>query len=72
MMNKHSRAFEQYCWVKKKNVVLEETVFHNGTRTLRCTSISECDREGGCRNNTLEHLWNKSLPLICHRELSDN
>ena len=48
-MKNHTRAYEQYCWVRGKNVVMEETVFHNGTKAHACKSFAECQRQGGCR-----------------------
>ncbi len=61
MTKKHSIAYEQYCWVKQKNVVLEETVFHNGTKKVRCTSFSDCSGSGGCKNTALSDMWGKSI-----------
>ena len=60
-MKKHSIAYEQYCWVKQKNVVLEETVFHNGTKKVRCTLYGDCIGSGGCRNTALSDMWGKSI-----------
>lgn len=71
-MDQHSTSYEQYCWVKKRNVVLEETVFHNGTKTLRCTSLAECKKDGGCKNSVLEHLWDKKFPFMFGFGNSDN
>ena len=62
-MKQHSTTYEQYCWVKQKNVVLEETVFHNGTKRVRCTSFADCNGSGGCRNNALNALWGKNIPF---------
>ena len=61
VLEQHSIAYEQYCWVKQKNVVVEETVFHNGTKKIVCTSFSECGGSGGCKNNTLSGMWGKSV-----------
>lgn len=55
-MKKHSRTYEQYCWVLKKNIVFEETVFHNGTSALSCTHYYECKDNGGCKNEILARL----------------
>ena len=66
-MKKHQHSYEQYCWVKQKNVVLEETVFHNGTKKVRCTSFSDCGRSGGCKNNVLNGLWDKHI-VFCPAE----
>ena len=63
-MKKHSRAYEQYCWVLQKNIVFEETTFHNGTSALRCTHLSECDRSGGCRNGILYALFSGEQCMI--------
>ena len=49
-MKKHSRTYEQYCWVLEKNIVFEETTFHNGTQEIRCTHDKDC---GGCKNKNL-------------------
>ena len=61
VLKQHSFAYEQYCWVKQKNVVLEETVFHNGTKKIVCTSFLECGGNGGCKNSTLNGMWGKSI-----------
>lgn len=52
-MNKHKLTYEQYCCVLQRNIVLEETVFHNGTRAISCTHFAECRTAGGCRNAIL-------------------
>lgn len=56
-MKKHSVTYEQYCCVKKKNIVLEETLFHNGKKQIRCTSLSDCENCGGCTHPYLCLLW---------------
>ena len=60
-MKQHSNAYEQYCWVKQRNVVLEETIYHNGTKKVRCTSFSDCSGTGGCKNSVLNTMWEKSI-----------
>ena len=35
-MKSHSRSYEQYCCVKKRNVVIEETAYHDGRKFIRC------------------------------------
>ncbi len=57
-MKKHSRAYEQYCWVLQKNIVFEETLFHNGTQEIRCSHFRECREQGGCRNQGLLPVFN--------------
>lgn len=49
-MNSHSRAFEQYCCIMKKNVVIEETAYHDGRRKLVCTMRPQCKE---CKNKIL-------------------
>ncbi|MBQ7637573.1 MAG: hypothetical protein IJS90_01555 [Clostridia bacterium] len=61
-MKKHSRSYEQYCWVLGKNIVFEETVFHNGTTALRCTHFYECSNNGGCKNRILSELFTENKP----------
>ena len=56
-MKKHSRTYEQVCWVLQKNVVFEETTFHNGTCRVTCTHLGECSRCGGCKNAILQALF---------------
>ncbi|MBR3767134.1 MAG: hypothetical protein IKL10_02720 [Clostridia bacterium] len=61
-MDSHSKTYEQFCWVKQRNIVMEETVFHNGKRKVICTSLSECNSScGGCKNRILCKLWNKDI-----------
>lgn len=57
-MDSHSKTYEQFCWVKQKNIVVEETLFHNGKRKVICTNMSECNSCGGCKNKGLYGLWN--------------
>ncbi len=52
-MKKHSRTYEQYCWVMEKNIVFEETTFHNGTQVVRCSRFGDCTKNGGCKNRSL-------------------
>lgn len=49
-MNSHSKAFEQYCCIMKKNVVVEETTFHDGRRKFICTMQPQCVE---CKNKIL-------------------
>ena len=56
-MDRHSKTYEQFCWVKQKNIIMEETVFHNGTRNVVCTCLRECMKSGGCKNKGLCRLW---------------
>ncbi len=50
-MNKHSFTFEQYCTIIGKNIILEETTYHNGSRKIRCLHSHKCENEsGGCIN----------------------
>lgn len=56
-MKSHSKTYEQYCWVKQKNIVMCETVFHNGKREVVCTDLAECNSCGGCKNRHLCLLW---------------
>ena len=61
VLKQHSVSYEQYCWVKQINVVVEETIFHNGTKKIVCTSFAECGGSGGCKNSTLSEMWGKSI-----------
>ena len=56
-MNSHSKTYEQYCWVKQRNIVMEETIYHNGRKKVICTNLIECDSCGGCKNSILCKLW---------------
>ena len=60
-MNQHSRTYEQFCWVLQKNIVFEETTFHNGTSRISCTHLGECSRKGGCRNAILAALFENNM-----------
>lgn len=61
-MNKHSFTFEQYCNVVDKNIILEETTFHNGNKKLRCLNVHKCNSTmGGCRNNIILRRMEKSV-----------
>ena len=74
-MKQHSKTYEQYCWVKQKNIVLEETVFHNGTKSISCAGFEECSSCGGCKNSALNGFLNKRSPLTENNALqnmSDN
>lgn len=62
-MNKHKLTYEQYCCVLRQNIVLEETVFHNGTREVRCTHYAECRNCGGCTNDILNARIQKNIPV---------
>lgn len=53
-MKNYMKTYEQYCCVLKRNIVLEETVFSNGTRTVHCTHYNECRHNGGCKNVIIE------------------
>ncbi|MCI5537665.1 MAG: hypothetical protein PUG93_09435 [Oscillospiraceae bacterium] len=49
-MNSHSKAIVQYCSVLDKNIVLEETTYYNGKRSLKCLNSDYCK---GCKNKIL-------------------
>lgn len=49
-MNSHSFTFEQYCSIVGKNIILEETAYHNGKKSLKCLYCHKCSENGGCRN----------------------
>ena len=57
LMKKHCKSYEQYCCILEKNIVMEETVYHNGTKSVVCTSLAHCNRCGGCKNAVLRRLW---------------
>lgn len=50
IMKKHSNTYEQYCYVLNKNVVMEEIIYHNGKKELKCTNENACNEAGGCKN----------------------
>ena len=51
-MYKHSFSFEQYCKIVDKNIVLEETTYHNGEKNLKCLNLYKCkEKFGGCKNS---------------------
>ncbi len=54
-MNSHSFTFEQYCSIVGKNIILEETAFHDGKKQLRCLHCYKCSENGGCRNRFIKH-----------------
>ncbi|MBQ3086240.1 MAG: hypothetical protein IKM24_10200 [Clostridia bacterium] len=56
-MKKHFKSYEQYCCVLEKNIVMEETVYHNGTKSVICTTLPYCNKNGGCKNAVLRRLW---------------
>ncbi|MBR0537101.1 MAG: hypothetical protein IJK40_03040 [Clostridia bacterium] len=58
-MEQHSVTYEQYCCVLQRNIVFEETFFHNGTRRVYCTYYPECRRSGGCKNNIFHPILSK-------------
>ena len=60
-MRSHSRAYEQYCWVLQRNIVFEETTYHNGTSAVCCTHLPECKRTGGCKNAILASLFTQNF-----------
>lgn len=49
-MNSHSFSYEQYCHIVSKNIIIEETTFHNGTKKLKCLNYHNCEKCGGCQN----------------------
>jgi hypothetical protein len=50
-LNKHSFTYEQYCNIVGKNIILEETTYHNGNKKLRCLNHHKCRiSNGGCNN----------------------
>ncbi len=61
IMDRHSKNYEQFCWVKQRNIIMEETVFHNGKRKIICTCLDECIKNGGCKNAGLCRLWERCI-----------
>lgn len=70
-MRKHSKSYEQYCWVKQENIVFEETLYHNGTKRVICKNLSDCGRCGGCKNDVLKRFWENDR-LFAIAEKIDN
>ncbi len=61
-MNQHSFTFPQYCNIVGKNIILEETTFHNGNKKLRCLNVHKCKAlMGGCRNPIILKRIEKSV-----------
>ncbi|MBQ3518210.1 MAG: hypothetical protein IKJ63_08340 [Clostridia bacterium] len=56
-MKKHFNSYEQYCSVLNKNIIMQVTVFHNGTKSTICTNLPNCNKIGGCKNVILKRLW---------------
>ncbi|MGI6745723.1 MAG: hypothetical protein BWY46_01123 [Firmicutes bacterium ADurb.Bin300] len=52
-MNRHTRTYELYCSVVGRNIIIEETMFHNGTKSAKCLNKSTCEKNGGCTNRIL-------------------
>ncbi len=40
-----------------KNIIMQVTVFHNGTKRTVCTNLPNCNKIGGCKNMILRRLW---------------
>lgn len=65
-MNKHCFTFEQYCNIIGRNIILEETTFHNGSKKIRCLNAHKCETmNGGCLNTIIKkrienHIENNS------------
>ncbi len=51
-MKKHSFTYEQYCNIVGRNIILEETTYHDGNKKLRCLNLHKCAViNGGCKNH---------------------
>lgn len=66
-MKSHSKSYEQYCCIVKKNVVVEETTFHNGEKTFICTMEPQCC---GCKNKILKNRFETAE--VVKKSVSDN
>lgn len=53
MNNRHSRTYEQYCSIVGRNIIIEETMYHNGTKSAKCLNKNVCEKGGGCTNKIL-------------------
>lgn len=61
-MNKHAFTFEQYCTIVGKNIILEETTYHNGSKKIRCLNHHKCKAiNGGCRNDYIKRRIEKAV-----------
>lgn len=49
-MDRHLSSFEQYCTVVGRNIILQETTYHNGAKAIRCLNLHNCENIGGCKN----------------------
>ena len=50
-MNKNSSAFEQYCSIVGKNVIIEEVFLkEKDKKEFNCMNIKNCEEHGGCKN----------------------
>ena len=59
-MKSHSRAFEQYCCIMKKNIIIEEINYHNGKRIFKCTMHPQCKK---CKNRILQHRFEEKTDV---------
>lgn len=62
-MKSHSKAYEQYCCIMKKNVVIEETTYHDGRRKFVCTMQPQCVE---CKNIILKYRLDNEK-INCNR-----
>ncbi len=54
-MNKHSFSFEQYCNIIGRNIILQETTYHDGVKKVKCLNAHKCrDLNGGCKNTFIK------------------
>lgn len=61
-MNKHAYTFEQYCNIVGRNIILEETTYHNGSKKIRCLNFHKCDTlNGGCLNHYIKKRMEKAI-----------
>ncbi len=60
-MNRHTRTYEQYCSVVGHNIIIEETMFHNGTKSSKCLNKAACEKNGGCTNKILSQKILKTV-----------
>lgn len=60
-MDRHSRTYELYCSVVGRNIIIEETMYHNGTKSAKCLNRSVCEKRGGCTNRILSQRILKTV-----------
>lgn len=62
-MTETKTTYEQFCTHQGKNIVIELTMYSDGTRKTRCTNSTCPHNKSNCQNKLIKNNWKHYWPI---------